>query len=681
MPRRGRQLKHIQQVAERRRARNQAAVAALALPPEDELLQSSSEEDDQEYIVIENDAVLEPTFQNAIKWKEGAGNQFRTAYTGDSRATKYRRLARANERQAVASKCRSIHEYFGTSQSSNIDSSDNNQLPQRPLTQSEMIDRAIDNLEKQTHIGQSRAFERKSSLSKYDYIRSIAVHRYLLLLKQKMSSKMESSLSVVSSMMPSKNGANDHSARKLREWAKFYVENHVLPASHQGCHIKTKSLVNDEDIQNHCLTWLRSQTPDSISGRTFSHWVRTQLHTELELRDVVDIRERTAQRWLRYLGFKPTVYQQGLYFDGHERPDVVTYRKLFLDEFLEYQRRMFTYVGDDLETPIHPELRDGERPIVLVTHDESCFSSNDGSKTIWMEKDRRPLRPKGQGRSIMVSDFLCECHGPLRLSEEQQTLHPDIPKESRIMLHPGKNAEGYWTNAKLVEQVRDRAIPIFQILHPNCDGLFAFDNSQNHHAMAPDALVATKLNLNDGGKNVSSMHSGWFIDERGEKVEQCMQTENGVQKGLRTILMERSLWNPAMNAKEAREVLSKLPDFESQKEWLEETVVGNHSGLAIIFYPKFHCEFNFIELYWGYCKRFLRTNCDYTWNGLRNLLPVALDNAPISSIRKFARKCFRYMDAYRAKNGQYLTQRQIEYAVRRYRGHRTIPQSVIEDLD
>ena len=88
MSRHGRQLKHIQKVAERRRARNQAAVAALALPTEDELLQSSSEEDVQEYIVIENDAVLEPTLQNAIKWKEGAGNQFRTAYTGDSRATK-----------------------------------------------------------------------------------------------------------------------------------------------------------------------------------------------------------------------------------------------------------------------------------------------------------------------------------------------------------------------------------------------------------------------------------------------------------------------------------------------------------------------------------------------------------------------------------------------------------------
>ena len=100
----------------------------------------------------------------------------------------------------------------------------------------------------------------------------------------------------------------------------------------------------------------------------------------------------------------------------------------------------------------------------------------------------------------MVSDFLCECHGPLRLSPEPQSLHPNFPKEARILLLPGKNAEGYWNSAKLVEQVRTRVVPIFRMLHQDCYRLFALDNSQNHHAMAPDALVATKLNLDDGGK-------------------------------------------------------------------------------------------------------------------------------------------------------------------------------------
>jgi hypothetical protein len=83
---------------------------------------------------------------------------------------------------------------------------------------------------------------------------------------------------------------------------------------------------------------------------------------------------------------------------------------MFLDEIAGFQRRMFTYVDDDLETVIGPELRDGENLIVLVTHDELCFSSFHGKKTIWMENDRQHLPPKGQGRSITVSEFLCECH-------------------------------------------------------------------------------------------------------------------------------------------------------------------------------------------------------------------------------------------------------------------------------
>jgi hypothetical protein len=56
--------------------------------------------------------------------------------------------------------------------------------------------------------------------------------------------------------------------------------------------------------------------------------------------------------------------------------------------------------------------------------------------------------------------------------------HPNAPKEARVLLHPGKNAGGYWTNAKLIDQVREKAIPKSRILHPGCDALFAFDNSK-----------------------------------------------------------------------------------------------------------------------------------------------------------------------------------------------------------
>jgi len=42
----------------------------------------------------------------------------------------------------------------------------------------------------------------------------------------------------------------------------------------------------------------------------------------------------------------------------------------------------------------------------------------------------------------------------------------------------------------LIEQVKNLAIPIFEIMHPNATAVFAFDNSTNHGALADDALCA-----------------------------------------------------------------------------------------------------------------------------------------------------------------------------------------------
>ena len=142
---------------------------------------------------------------------------------------------------------------------------------------------------------------------------------------------------------------------------------------------------------------------------------------------------------LRYCEFK-----RGVYNDGHEREDVVLYRQSFLEKMEVYGKRMDIFAGDDMNTKIDQELDESERKLILVTHDESCFSSNDGRKTIWMDEERNILRPKGEGRSIMVSAFLCECHGLLELSEEQAHMNPDIPKESFVIIKPGKNADGYW---------------------------------------------------------------------------------------------------------------------------------------------------------------------------------------------------------------------------------------------
>ncbi|CAG8506348.1 8788_t:CDS:2, partial [Diversispora eburnea] len=106
--------------------------------------------------------------------------------------------------------------------------------------------------------------------------------------------------------------------------------------------------------------------------------------------------------------------------------------------------------------------------------------------------------------SIMVSDFLCPCHGTLKYNNQC----------ARNLIEPGKNRDGYWTNADLIKQLQEKVIPIFNELHSTSIGLFCFDSSQNHQSCTPDALNAVSLNLKDGGKN----------------------------KGICTILEERGLW-------------------------------------------------------------------------------------------------------------------------------------------
>ena len=54
----------------------------------------------------------------------------------------------------------------------------------------------------------------------------------------------------------------------------------------------------------------------------FADWVHTEYDTELH--------EETARKWLGELGFTRLHHQKGVYFDGHDRDDVVTYRNNFL---------------------------------------------------------------------------------------------------------------------------------------------------------------------------------------------------------------------------------------------------------------------------------------------------------------------------------------------------------------
>ncbi|GBC53648.1 uncharacterized protein OCT59_004152 [Rhizophagus irregularis] len=114
-----------------------------------------------------------------------------------------------------------------------------------------------------------------------------------------------------------------------------------------------------------------------------------------------------------------------------------------------------------------------------------------------------------------------------------------------------------------------------------------------------------------------------------------MYLSDGHPKGIKLVLEERGLWKkglkricseckihlPTKNNCCAVRILFFQLDFAAQRPLIQEII--EDQGHKIIFYPKFHCELNFIEQFWNAAKQFTRNNCDYTFKGLEKMVPDA----------------------------------------------------------
>ncbi|OAX34270.1 hypothetical protein K503DRAFT_699039 [Rhizopogon vinicolor AM-OR11-026] len=57
-------------------------------------------------------------------------------------------------------------------------------------------------------------------------------------------------------------------------------------------------------------------------------------------------------------------------------------------------------------------------------------------------------------------------------------------------------------------------------------------------------------------------------------------------------------------------------DFKEQKSLVQEII--ERAGHLCMFLPKFHCELNFIEFFWGRVKKYLRDHHDCTFETLKS---------------------------------------------------------------
>ncbi|KAF9455892.1 hypothetical protein BDZ94DRAFT_1293065 [Collybia nuda] len=179
-------------------------------------------------------------------------------------------------------------------------------------------------------------------------------------------------------------------------------------------------------------------------------------------------------------------------------------------------------------------------------------------------------------------------------------------KKASQSLEYGKNYEGYWTGELFVKQLVEKIIPAFEELHgPEYQALIMVDNSQGHSAYSTDALLVSRMNMWPGGKQ-ARLRDGWFMCGD-EKITQPM------------------------------------------------------------IFPQDHPEFP--DMPKGMRERYLRNNCDYTFNTLKDNLLKALASVELKTIRLSG------MDAKAAQT------RVKEFSSRIYTSHRRVPETLARQFD
>ncbi|KAJ3777374.1 hypothetical protein FB446DRAFT_762401 [Lentinula raphanica] len=462
-------------------------------------------------------------------------------------------------------------------------------------------------------------------------------------------------------------------ARVLRRLVRaFIADNTVLPINPYG--YWKSSMLCDQDLAHELGMYLQELGPKEITAMGY--------------------------RW-KHEG-------KGQYTDGHERPDVVYHcDRVYIPRISKYKEHIVGYDnnGDEIALPsgaVGHRLR-----VILWFHDESIFYAHDRRRKCWYHKDAlpKPYR-KGEGASLMVLDFVSAEFGFL--------CSPDGLESAQRIFRPGKNRDGYFTNADVLSQA-EAAAAIVKKHWPDYEHVFIFDNATTHRKRADDALSARNMPKNPSKSNSNFMFETIvlhpvtkkpLVGPDGRNVKQKIPvpdtvnlktgerqtmyfppdhpTHPGLFKGTTEILVkrgwDRNFLTKSVNAKGnatgllrecpgfkcsdlspsstccIRRILFNEPDFSSVKSLLELSM--EKYEIEVLFLSKFHCELNPIEQCWGYAKRIYRFNPESSKEEalLSNTL-AALDSILLLSI------C-----------------RQAAWAARKYRGHRVYPDKLMEEV-
>ena len=84
--------------------------------------------------------------------------------------------------------------------------------------------------------------------------------------------------------------------------------------------------------------WLAERSKNTnppLDSKVFKRWITEEYDTSLS--------ERTCSRYMRKLGWVYKSKIKGIYVDGHQRPDVIEYRKKFVNDWKMHLKNTTIY--------------------------------------------------------------------------------------------------------------------------------------------------------------------------------------------------------------------------------------------------------------------------------------------------------------------------------------------------
>lgn len=187
--------------------------------------------------------------------------------------------------------------------------------------------------------------------------------------------------------------------------------------------------MNNESLCLDAAMWVRENSHKkgaaNMTASSYCQWVNETLllqhNLPVNLPRHISLRTATP-RWLHQLGFRPQSHKKGAYVDGHERGDVVQSRKEFLEQLCQLKHTHLPPppCSDERAATLPPDT-DTKKELVLLYHDESIFNTNEGQTWMWATDDTPVIQPKTKGAGVMVSDFIDQHRGFLRLTDEEHS--------------------------------------------------------------------------------------------------------------------------------------------------------------------------------------------------------------------------------------------------------------------